>query len=98
MRLVRLHMRYNVERSSLFSLKWINCVPKVIFWKIGGYSYFGIIYSYILFKNKCYRIETIRLVKLCWNNTVSGKLYPSKYHGTYCKGLANCVVVLGVEF
>ena len=35
---------------------------------------------------KVYRVETIYMVRLLWNNDVSGKYNPSRYGGIYCTG------------
>ena len=33
-----------------------------------------------------YRVETMDMGKVLWNNGVSGKFNPSKYGGIYCTG------------
>ena len=57
-----------------------------VFWTIGEHSYFVYypIISYL--RIKVFRVETMDIGRLRWNNGVSGKFNPSNYIGIYCTG------------
>ena len=64
-----------------------------ILWSKKGY--FGLlgndnilVYYYIIScqRIEVYRVETMDMRRLNWNNGVSGKYNPSKYGGIYCTG------------
>ena len=61
-------------------------VWKGVFLTIGELSYFGLFYYYIISKDNSYRVQRMEMVRLQWNNGVSGKYNTSKYYRIYCTG------------
>ena len=81
--------RMSVARNGIFSLKWRYYDQKWIFWTILVYSYFGIMSSYILYRDKRYRGLNVWIwnnrVIFHWHNGINGiyNFNPINYCGNY---------------
>ena len=50
--IINVHRGTSVSRDGIFSLKWRYYGPKRIFWMIGEYTHFGLLYYCIISKDK----------------------------------------------
>ena len=84
MRLVSHQAIGSVARNDIFCLKCRYYGPKggILGYWVTLIYIFNPIISYL--GVKVYRVETMALERLLWNNGVSGKFNPSKYCGIYC--------------
>ena len=85
-------MRGSVARNDIFSLKRRHYVPKRGYLGLLSNNRIFIYYPIISYRRiEVYKVETMYMGRLHYNNGVSVKSNPSKYHGTCSKVLDTLV-------